>query len=72
MERLDLRRALLKFDIKTNSSQSDDDLRDLLREKNKPVTKAKPKAAPATKAKAKKKPAEVTDDELEDLDIDDL
>ena len=65
MERLDLRKTLKKLDpeLKTSTKQTDDDLRTLIRELN-----AK-KAAPAKKKPAK---AEVSDEELEELDIDDL
>jgi hypothetical protein len=72
MDRIELRKALLKFDIKTSKAQSDDDLRVLIREKV--AAAAKPaKAKPASsKKKATKKASEVTDDELEELDIDDL
>ena len=72
MERLDLRKALAKLDssIKTSKAQSDDDIRNLIREK------VAAKAAAATKKtttkSTKKKVADVSDDELEELDIDDL
>lgn len=72
MDRLTLRKALLKVGVdKTSKAQSDDDLRDLLRQKA--AEAAKPKAAPkaATKSKAKKS-ADVSDEELDELDIDDL
>lgn len=69
MDRLALRKALVKFGIQTSKSQTDDNLRDLLREQNKPKAAPKPKAKP----KAKAKPAdEVSDEELEELDIDDI
>lgn len=90
----DLDRAALKSmlqsingaDWKAKKSQSDDDLRDLIRaavpaeeeveedeeeeeeEAPAPVKKSKAKAS----KKSKKKAAEVSDDELEELDIDDL
>ena len=76
MERLELRKVLQGLDrnIKTSTKQSDDDLRDLIRDlTSKKAAPAKAKAAaPATKKKATKKASEVTDDELEELDIDDL
>lgn len=83
MERLDLRKALQKLDpsIKTTKAQSDDDIRDIIRglvnsddeaeeeeEAPAPVIKKKP----AAKKPAAKKAADVTDEELEELDIDDL
>lgn len=71
MDRLTLRKFLIKFGVQTKASQSDDDLRDLARKQ--PTPEAKPTAKPAAKpAAAKKKATEVTDDELEELDIDDL
>lgn len=75
LDRLELRKALIKFDIKTSKSQTDDDLRDLLRQKT--AEAAKPKAKPAAKPAAKKpaakpKAAEVSDDDLDELDIDEL
>lgn len=73
MERLDLRKTLKKLDpaLKTSTSQSDDDLRNLIREKI--AAAAKPAATKKTTTKStKKKVADVTDDELEELDIDDL
>jgi len=68
MERLDLRKVLKKLDpeLKTSTKQTDDDLRNLIRELN-----AK-KAAPAKKTAAKPAKAQVSDEELEELDIDDL
>lgn len=77
MDRLALRKALLKVGVdKTSKSQSDDDLRNLLREKNTPAPAKKPAAKPAAKAapakKTKPKASEITDDELDELDIDDL
>lgn len=74
MDRIALRKALIKVGVdKTSKSQSDDDLRNLLREK---ITASKPKAKaaakPAAKPATKKKASEVTDDELEELDIDNL
>lgn len=84
LDRAALKALLVKRDpsFKARKSQTDDDLRDLLREapaeddedeeeEPEPAPKAKAKAAkPAAKKKAK--PAEVTDSELEELDIDDL
>lgn len=85
LDRAALKALLVKRDasFKARKSQTDDDLRDLLREEPAaededdedepepaPVKKAKPAAKPAAKKKAK--PAEVTDEELEELDIDDL
>lgn len=91
----DLDRAALKAELKkrdpafvAKKSQTDDDLRDLLRagdgeaeepdeeeeveeEEPEPVTKKVTRKPAATKAR--RKPAtEVTDDELEELDIDDI
>lgn len=72
MDRLELRKTLKKLDpeLKTSTKQTDDDLRNLIRELN-----AK-KAAPAKKTAAKKsapaKKSQVSDEELEELDIDDL
>lgn len=90
----DLDRAALKAELKkrdsafqARKSQSDDDLRALLREgdgaadeddeeEEEPTPPpAKKKAAPAarrSRRKAAPKPEEVTDEELEELDIDDL
>lgn len=73
MDRVALKAALKKRDASfvAKKSQTDDDLRALLREA--PAAKAVAKAAPAKKAATtKKKAAEVTDDELEELNIDDL
>lgn len=70
MDRLALRRTLQGLDrsIKTSTKQSDDDLRDLIRDlKSKAAAPAK-----ASTKKSKKKASEVTDDELEELDIDNL
>lgn len=67
-DRLELRKALKKLapEVKTATSMTEDDIRDLIREA---AAKAKPK--PAAKAKpAAKKP--VSDDELDELDIDEL
>lgn len=74
-DRLELRKALKRLspDTKTATSMSDDDIRDLIREAA--AKAAKPKsAAKAAPAKAKAKPAAktVSDEELEELDIDDL
>lgn len=67
MDRNALKAALKKRDaeFRAKKSQSDDDLRDMLREGDKPA--AKPAAKPT-----KKKPSEITDDELEELDLDNL
>lgn len=68
-DRLELRKALKKLapDVKTATSMTEDDIRDLIRE-------AEAKAAkPAAKAKAKPAAKKtVSDDELDELDIDDL
>lgn len=83
MDRLELRRALKKLDpdLKTSKSQSDDDLRDLARkladddddeDEEEEEVPAPKKKAPVKKAGAKKKAADITDDELEEIDIDDL
>lgn len=88
-DRTELRRALKKVapDVQTKASQSEDDIRDLIRaavagddeevedeeeeeEEPEPPKKAK-KATPPAK-KTKKKSSDVSDDELEELDIDDL
>lgn len=79
-------RTALKAAIKANDpsfvarkSQTDDDLRAILRAANTPaeveadVEEEEPEPAPAAKpAAAKKAATEVTDDELEELDIDNL
>jgi hypothetical protein len=68
-DRLELRKALKKVapDVKTSTKQTEDDIRDLIRDA---VAKAAAaKAKPAAKSKAKAAP---TDEELEELDIDDL
>lgn len=74
MDRLGLRKVLQKLDasIKTSKAQSDDDLRELIRGLN--AKAAAPKAKPKAAAKPAKKPkaADISDDELEELDIDDL
>lgn len=69
-DRLELRKALKRVapDIKTSTAQSDDDIRDLIREHS---AKAKPVAKAAAKPAAKAKP-KVEDEELEGLDLDDL
>lgn len=69
MDRTALKAALKKKDasFKARTSQSDDDLRELLRAADKPAPKAKPKTT--SKAKAS---ADISDDELEELDIDNL
>lgn len=89
-----LDRAALKVELKkrdssfqARKSQTDDDLRALLREgdgaaddeddeeEEEPTPPPAKKAAPAarrSRRKAAPKPAEVTDEELEELDIDDL
>lgn len=77
MDRIALRKVLLKLDgTKTSSSQSDDDLRNLIREKvaakAAPKKAAKPAAKPAAKKTAKPKASDISDDELDELDIDDL
>jgi hypothetical protein len=71
----------INADFKAKKSQTDDDLREVARalgdadeeeeeeEAPAPKPKAKAKAKPAAK---KKKAADITDDELEELDIDDL
>lgn len=68
-DRLELRKALKKVapDVKTSTSMTEDDIRDLIRKHS---AKAAPKVA--AKPAAKKKPAAVSDDELDSLDIDDL
>lgn len=87
----DLDRAALKAELKkrdssfqARKSQSDDDLRDLLRAGDSDAAAAEgeddeeedepepPKKPAAKKAAAKKKAAEVDDEDLEELDIDDL
>lgn len=72
-DRLELRKALKKVapDVKTSTSMTEDDIRNLIRKHSAP--KPAPKAA-AAKAKpaAKKKSADVSDEELEELDLDDL
>jgi len=78
LDRAGLKAALKKKDpsFKARTSQTDDDLRALLRgddegdEEEAPKAAKKSKAAP--KKSTKKKVAEVSDDELEELDIDDL
>lgn len=87
LDRAALKALLVKQDpsFKARKSQTDDDLRDLLRaapaeddededeEEPEPEPAPKKKAKPAAKPAAKKKAkAEVTDEELEELDIDDL
>jgi len=72
LDRNALKAEIKKFqaDFQARKSQTDDDLRDVLREKQ---AAAKPKTKPAVKATTKKKPInEVSDDELEELDIDSL
>lgn len=77
-DRLELRKALKKVapDVKTSTKQTDDDIRDLIREHSASTPAvAKPAAKPAAavrKVAAKKPAATVTDDELDELDIDDL
>ena len=75
MDRLSLRKVLQGLDksIKTSTKQSDDDLRDLIRDlESKKAAAAARAAKTTTRKKATKKASEVTDDELEELDIDDL
>jgi len=78
MDRNELKAALKKRDaaFQARKSQTDDDLRTLLREAPaKPKAAAKPAAKPAAAAKkpaAKKKPAELSDDDLDELDLDSL
>lgn len=73
MERLDLRKVLKKLDpeLKTSTKQTDDDLRDLIRSLNAKAAAAAAKK-PAAKKTAKKQAKDVSDDELEELDLDDL
>ena len=89
LDRAQLKAELVKLDpsFKARKSQSDDDLRDLLRESQgasgdddeddeddetpPPGPKKKAPAKPATK-KARPKVDEVTDEDLEELDLDDL
>jgi pyruvate/2-oxoglutarate dehydrogenase complex dihydrolipoamide acyltransferase (E2) component len=81
MDRAALKAALkgLNADFVAKKSQTDDDLRALLRgednEPEKPAkapARAKTAAKPAAKKAAKKPAADVSDEELEELDIDDL
>lgn len=73
-DRLELRKALKRVapDVKTSTSQTEDDIRVLIRaaiaNAAKPAAKAKAKPA----AKAKPKAADIADEELEGLDLDDL
>ena len=83
-DRLELRKALKKVapDVKTSSSMSEDDIRDLIRkavasDDDEVEEDEEEEEAPAPKKKVpakktKKKSSEVSDDELEELDIDDL
>jgi len=82
-DRLELRKALKKVapDVKTSTAMSDDDIRDLIRansasDEDELIEDEEEEEAPAPKAAVKKAPAKkaatVTDDELEELDIDDM
>lgn len=88
-DRTELRKALKKVapDVKTNSGQSEDDIRDLIRaaiadaagdeeeeleEDEEEEAPPAPKKAAKSKKAAKKPVDEVSDDELEELDVDDL
>jgi hypothetical protein len=73
-DRLELRKALKKVspDVATKASMSEDDIRDLIRAG---VAASAPKVAPkpaAKKTAAKKSTKNVSDEELEELDLDDL
>lgn len=74
MDRIALRKFLVKLDgTQSSKSQTDDDLRELIRAKQAAKATAAAKKKPATVIKAKAKPAdEVSDEELEELDIDDI
>lgn len=67
-DRLELRKALKRLspDTKTSTSQTDDDIRDLIR------AAAAKKAKPAIKKPTAKKAVDVSDEDLEELDIDAL
>lgn len=74
-DRLELRKALKKVapEVTTSKAQSDDDIRNLIRAALLPAEPKKKAATPAAKKAAPKKPInEVSDEELEELDIDDL
>lgn len=72
-DRLELRKALKKVapDVKTTTAMTEDDIRDLIRKAYADKAAAEKPKAKAT-SKVKKKAKEVSDDELESLDLDDL
>jgi hypothetical protein len=81
MDRVTLKAEIKKYDANfvARKSQTDDDLRAILRAASTPaeteadVEEEEPEAAPAAKPAATRKAAtEVSDDELEELDIDNL
>lgn len=75
LTRTELKAAIVKLqaDFQAKKSQTDDDLRDVLRAlQAKPKAAAKPAAKPVAKAKPKPKTEDISDEELDELDIDSL